>query len=305
MPKVSVVLPVYNGEAFLGECLDSLLAQSLKDFEVLLINDASTDSSQEICQQYQSRDKRIRYIENSTNLGTASTTNLGHRLAQGDYIAHADQDDISEPQRLGWQVNFLKNNPSICMASGQMRAFGSSSGALSAPQLDADIKTNFLPAMHNLFNPTIMIRKSFIEEHALSFDPIQKGAADYGFFVNSMCRGGKFANLPKTLLSYRSHSQQQSGNRGLMEEITSGIRRQVLNEFFPELNQPDVDRVEPLLRWLSPPSLPVTEVEAGLDVLPRLLSSNTSRHGESREQRDGFLQACQRRWSDGIQQLRS
>lgn len=304
MPKVSVVLPVYNGEKFLGECLDSLLAQNFKDFEILLIDDVSTDNSREICRRYHSHDKRIRYFENPVNLGTASTTNLGHRLAQGEYIAHADQDDISKPQRLGWQVNLLKNNPNICMTSGQMQAFGSSDGFLSTPQHDGDIKANLLPAMHNLFNPTVMIRQSFIEEHALHFNPNQKGAADYGFFVNAMCRGGKFANLPQVLLSYRSHSQQQSENERLVT-ITSSIRTQVMNEFFPDLNPLEIARIEPLLRWLRPPELPVTDVHAGLDLLPRLLASQTSRHGESREQRDGFLQACQRRWSEGIARLKA
>lgn len=303
MPKVSVVLPVYNGEKYLHDCLDSLLAQNLKDFEILLINDFSTDSSADICQQYQSRDKRIRYIENPVNLGTAATTNLGHRLAQSDYIAHADQDDISRPQRLGWQANFLNKNPLICMVSGQMQIFGADNGPTGVPHQDADIKSNFLPASQNLFNPTIMIRKSFIEEHSLHFNPNQKGAADYGFFVNAMCFGGKFANLPQTLLDYRTHSQQQSGNLGVMDAITSGIRRQVLNEFFPELNQLEVSKVEPLLRWLNPPSLPVAEVKDGLALLPKLLASKTSKHGESQVQRDGFLLACQQRWTGGLEKL--
>ncbi|MFJ3264033.1 glycosyltransferase family 2 protein [Pseudomonas sp. NPDC086581] len=305
MPKVSIILPVYNGSAYLGECLDSLLAQNFKDFEILLINDCSTDNSSDICQQYQARDKRIRYVENPTNMGTASSTNLGHRLAQGDYIAHADQDDISKPQRLGWQANFLKNNPEICMVSGQMLVFGTDNGPTGAPQQDQDIKANFLPASQNLFNPTVMIRKSFIEEHSLHFNPNQKGAADYGFFVNAMCHGGKFANLPQVLLNYRVHNQQQSGSLNRMQAITSGIRSQVLNEFFPTLNQLEVTQVEPLLRWLNPPSLPVTEVEASLELLPRLLASEVSKHGESRKERDGFLLACQHRWSNGIAQLKA
>jgi Glycosyltransferases involved in cell wall biogenesis len=305
MPKVSVILPVYNGTAYLSECLDSLLTQNFKDFEILLIDDFSTDGSRDICRQYQARDKRIRHIENPVNMGTASTTNLGHQLALGDYIAHADQDDISKPQRLGWQFNFLEKNPDICMISGQMQAFGSVSGSLGVPQKDSDIKSNFLPASHNLFNPTIMIRKRFIEEHSLYFNPNQKGAADYGFFVNAMCHGGRFANLPQVLLNYRAHDQQQSGHPKAMQTITSGIRTQVLHEFFPDLSQQEIARVEPLLRWLSPPALHAAEVQDGLDLLPRLLASDVSKHGESREQRDGFLLACQRRWNDGIEKLKA
>jgi glycosyltransferase involved in cell wall biosynthesis len=304
MPKVSVVLPVYNGAAYLGSCLDSLLGQTFRDFEILLIDDVSTDNSREICQQYQARDQRIRYLENPVNLGTASTTNIAHRLARGDYIAHADQDDISVPQRLAWQVKALDSRPDICMASGQMKAFGSINASIGAPEQDADIKSNFLPASHNLFNPTIMIRKAFIEEHSLFFNPNQKGAADYGFFVNAMCHGGRFANLPRVLLNYRGHAEQQSGNLAPTQNITSAIRRQVLNEFFPTLNQRELDLVEPLLRWLNPPALALETVEAGLELLPRLLATNTSRHGESRGQRDGFLQACVNRWSKAVEQLK-
>ncbi|WP_177329782.1 MULTISPECIES: hypothetical protein [unclassified Pseudomonas] len=135
-----------------------------------------------------------------------------------------------------------------------------------------------------------------------SLDP--KGAADYGYFVNAMCHGGKFANLPQVLLSYRLHGQQQSGDQAL-KAISSGIRTKVLNEFFPDLNQLEIGRVEPLLRWLAPPALPAAEVQAGLDLLPRLLATETSKHGESREQRDGFLQACQRRSSEGLAQLKA
>lgn len=304
MPKVSVVLPVYNGAAYLGACLDSLLAQSFGDFEILLIDDGSSDGSREIAQGYL-RDSRVRYLENPANLGTASSTNLGHRLARGDYIAHADQDDLSEPQRLALQVAFLDSHAEVCIVSGQMRAFGAASGTIGAPEQDADIKSNFLPASHNLFNPTAMIRKAFADEHGLFFNPNQKGAADYGYFVEAMCRGGVFANLPQVLLNYRAHAEQQSGDPSQTQAITSDIRRRVLGEFFPALSQREARQIEPLLRWTSPPPLPLAEVETGLALLPRLLASDTSCHGESRAQRDGFLHACQRRWNAAVQHLRT
>lgn len=143
MPRISVILPVYNGTSHLNECLDSLLSQSFKDFEILLIDDFSTDNSRETCEEYQSRDKRIRFFQNPVNQGTASTTNLGHRLAQGEYIAHADQDDISKPQRLARQAVFLKKNPQICMVSGQMQAFGLENGSLEPPSRMLKSKATF------------------------------------------------------------------------------------------------------------------------------------------------------------------
>lgn len=301
MPKVSIILPIYNGSEHLSPCLDSLLAQSFSDFEVLLIDDGSKDNSREISQKYQDRDRRIRYFENLTNLGTASTTNIGHRLAQGSYIAHADQDDVSEPERLALQVAFLDKNPEIAMISGSLKSLGTKEEHLiKAPLHDDQIKSNFLPGTHNIINPTVMIRRSFTESNQLFFDQNLQGVADYGYFVQAMLSGAKFANLPQVLLRYRIHSSQQTKSNSRMAAFPT-VRQRVIAEFFPELSLSQIQKVEPLLRWTWPPALPRQEVEAGLELIPHLMTYEISRHGESREQRNGFLQACQKRWSGALE----
>jgi glycosyltransferase involved in cell wall biosynthesis len=301
MPKVSIVLPIYNGSEYLSLCLDSLLAQSFRDFEILLIDDGSKDNSCDISQKYQARDSRIRHFENSTNLGTASTTNIGHRLAQGSYIAHADQDDISEPQRLALQVAFLDKNPETAMVSGSLKSLGTEEEYLiKAPLSDDHIKSNFLPGTHNIINPTVMIRRSFTEPNQLYFDPNLQGVADYGYFVQAMLCGAKFANLPQVLLRYRIHSSQQTKGNSRMAAAFPVVRQRVMTEFFPELSLRQIQTVEPLLRWTWPPALPRQDVEAGLELIPQLMAYEISKHGESREQRNGFLQSCQKRWSGAL-----
>ena len=97
MPKVSIIIPVYNTEAYLEECLDSVISQSLRDIEILCINDASTDSSMQILRKYARKDSRIKVLQNSVNQGLSYTRNVGIDNACGEYIQFVDSDDWIEP----------------------------------------------------------------------------------------------------------------------------------------------------------------------------------------------------------------
>lgn len=112
-PKISVLMPVYNAEKFLKEAIDSILNQTFKDFEFLIINDASTDNSKKIIMSY--GDKRIRYFENKKNLGVAKTLNRGLRLAKGKYIARMDADDVSYSQRLEMEYNEIIKDSKVAI----------------------------------------------------------------------------------------------------------------------------------------------------------------------------------------------
>ena len=107
-PKISVLMPVYNGDKYLKKSINSILRQTYDDFEFIIINDGSTDLSLSIIKSYQ--DKRIKIINNSKNIGIAHSLNKGLNIANGDYIARQDQDDISHPERFMCQVNYLKKN---------------------------------------------------------------------------------------------------------------------------------------------------------------------------------------------------
>ena len=110
-PKVNVLMSVYNGEKYLREAIDSILGQTFKDFEFLIINDGSTDKTGEILKSY--NDPRIKIINNEKNIGLTKSLNKGLRLARGEYIARQDADDISMPERLKKEVEFLEQNINV------------------------------------------------------------------------------------------------------------------------------------------------------------------------------------------------
>ena len=112
--KATVLMSVFNGEKYLKEAIESILGQTFSDFEFLIINDGSTDSSKEIILSY--NDPRIRYVENEKNIGLTKSLNKGLALAQGEYIARMDADDVSLPERLEKQVNFLDSQKDIVLA---------------------------------------------------------------------------------------------------------------------------------------------------------------------------------------------
>src|SRR4051794_29608800 len=113
MPKVTVLLAVYNGERYLREAIDSILGQTFQDFEFLIINDGSTDSTREIILSY--HDPRIRLVDNEDNIGQTRSLNRGLALAAGQFVARQDADDISEPERLASQVAFLEIHPEVVL----------------------------------------------------------------------------------------------------------------------------------------------------------------------------------------------
>ena len=112
MPKISVIMSVYNGEKYLAEAIESILEQTFKDFEFIIIDDGSTDKSLEILKEYAKKDSRIKIIANQKNIGLTKSLNIGIKQAQGEYIARMDADDISLPHRFEKQICFLEKNPS-------------------------------------------------------------------------------------------------------------------------------------------------------------------------------------------------
>ena len=113
MPQVSVIMPVYNGERFLGDAIESVLSQTFSDFEFIIVDDCSRDSSAEIATAFAKDDSRVRFLPLKENVGAAQARNSGGALARGAYLAGMDADDISLPERLRLQVRCLRDNPEI------------------------------------------------------------------------------------------------------------------------------------------------------------------------------------------------
>ena len=123
-PKITVLMPVYNGEKYLKESIESILKQTFRDFEFLIINDTSTDESEKIIRSF--KDSRIKLIKNEKNIGLTKSLNKGLDLAKGEYMARMDADDISLPKRLEIQVAFMDKNPKIGVIGAWAKVIGES-----------------------------------------------------------------------------------------------------------------------------------------------------------------------------------
>lgn len=203
--KITVFIPCYNAGRFLSETLESILNQTCYDFEVLIVDDGSTDNSKEIIMQFIARDSRIRALFHEQNKGIAFTRNEGLRECKSEYIAIMDADDIAVPQRLKIQAAFLDKNPDIGAVGGQYILIDEQGKVISKKRISAfevlEVKMNLI--LHNVIaNSSVMFRKSIVEQYCLSYKPSYTGLEDYRFWCE-FALVSKIVNLPTTLLYYR------------------------------------------------------------------------------------------------------
>ena len=198
--KVTVLMAVYNGEKYLREAIDSILRQTFTDFEFLIINDGSTDNSVEIIKSYD--DKRIHLVHNEKNIGLAASLNKGLKLAQGDYVARMDCDDISYPLRLEKQVKFMDKHLDIGICGAWMRTFGETKEeVLSYPTSNEEISATLF-YKSAISHPTIIFRKKIFQEFNIYYNPKLIYAQDFDLW-NKLRAKVKFANIPEVLYYYR------------------------------------------------------------------------------------------------------
>ncbi len=235
-PKVSVILSAFNREKYLGEAIDSILAQEFRDFELILVDDASTDNSAEIIKVYEKRDSRIRALFLDCNTGVSGARNRGFVIAEGEYIAYMDSDDVSLPTRLKKQVDFLEQNPEVGAVGVWVRRMNH----------DLTIQENIrkCPAEHalivfNTFNGrtlqilsgTMMIRREYLAAIG-GWDEAVKFNVARGFFASLVFRTPiRLANLTEILYIQRVHDQNVTSqtiaqeNRIAMVEPRRQLRR--------------------------------------------------------------------------------
>ena len=213
-------MPVYNGEKYLSEAIESILNQTFKDFEFLIINDGSTDSSREIILSYD--DYRIKLIENDNNIGLTKSLNKGIDIACGKYIARMDADDISMPERLEKQVDFMENHEDIAVCGSWFSVIDDKGNILS--EVKTQINHEFL--FFELFfkNPighaTTIMRKSVIE-HTGRYDPDYVVTQDYYLWFRIIESGYKIHNIDRVLIYYRKHENMVSLVENNLQEVNA------------------------------------------------------------------------------------
>jgi len=228
--EVSVIMSVFNAAPFLNDSIQSILSQTYSEFELIIINDASTDNSKELVLKFLEKDSRIRYFENATNLGVSESSNLAIREARGIFVAKQDADDISLPNRLESQLAFFKSHPDIDLLTGRALFFNERTGKewLSGEELDhEEIKFRLLFTCP-IMNPTLMVRKSFLIDNKLFYNPKFQVAEDYDLFCRSSTLG-TLHSFREIIIKYRVHESINRLNHSSRKDIykigTSEIRR--------------------------------------------------------------------------------
>ena len=227
-PDVTVVMSVYNGQRFLREAIESILGQTCRDFEFVLIDDGSTDETATIIASY--RDPRIRMVRHSRNAGLAASLNEGFALASGRYIARMDADDVSRPERLASQICFMDAQPSVGACGTWVEVAG-----------EGMQQRWEYPATHNaiharllfdcsMAHPTVMFNRSRLHKARLSYDSTYPCAQDYELWCRAV-HGLTLANIPAVLLTRRLHASQVGRRDANAQQMWSAkIRRRQLEQ---------------------------------------------------------------------------
>jgi len=206
-PIISVIMPVYNGQKYVGEAIESILSQTYKNFEFIIIDDGSNDGTTDILKHYHKNDKRIIILQNQENKGVAYSRNKGIATAQGKYIAVMDSDDISVDTRFDLEIDFLETHPEIGAVGSNYRKItmnGDLTDFQTSYSLSPGINRWRLFFANQHCHPATMIRRDLFERFRVKYDENIQYAVDYDlwFQINEV---SKIANIPNILHYLRSH----------------------------------------------------------------------------------------------------
>jgi glycosyltransferase involved in cell wall biosynthesis len=230
-------MPCFNVEKYVAEAIESILNQTYGNFELLILDDCSTDRTAEIVKGF--ADKRIVYHKNKTNLGLSENLNVGIRLAKGEYIARMDGDDVSLPQRLETQINYLNTHPEIGLCSTAMELFSNKNETWIRSQNPEEVKITMLffsPILH----ASSMWRKMLFMDNDLFYRQETFPAEDYDLWTRAAfyCQ---MVNLPDVLYRYRIHGIQVTETNPHTAEKVRQVRQNYIKHALPALNNEDID----------------------------------------------------------------
>jgi len=266
-PSISVVMPVNNGERYLREALESILAQSCPFSEFIIINDASTDSSLDILRSYQGKDYRITIINNQQNLGTGISRNIGVAHARGEFIALMDADDISTPDRFQKQIVFLEAHPEIWVLGGNNKLIDDQGKPLDDfiyPKDANMIRWNMLLGSGRIVRQgAAMLRRSLFDLVGTYGDV--RAAEDFEFWTRLFSYDPlPIANLDEVIYYYRMHDQMISKSQKSLQEskvmqfrknkIEAFIGKEISREVVPAYRHPALHYIDIrpcILTWIN------------------------------------------------------
>lgn len=238
-PVVSILMPVYKTAPYLREAVDSILSQSFTDFELIVLNDCSPDDAEEILDTYS--DPRIVRYKGEKNVGLSNILNVGIGMAQGKYVARMDSDDVSLPDRLRIQVDYLESHPEIDLVSSGMKLFGAKEEVWMREQNPDKVKIEALfhsPILH----ASSLWRRVRFEDNGLRFRQEMVPSEDYDLWTRALVKGLKLANLRQVLYKYRIHPAQATTRTDLTAEKDRLVQQRFLRDTLPSLSEKNRER---------------------------------------------------------------
>lgn len=240
-PLISILMPVFNAEKHLRDCIMSILSQEYENFEFLIINDGSTDNSHQIINSFS--DERINYFKNDENRKLIYTLNKGISLCKGKYIARMDADDIALPSRLKIQSDFLEKNDKIDILGTNITTINEhniETGERNYPTTNDEILYHLLFINCPIAHPTVMIRKKVFDEFNIYYNENYLHAEDYKLWVD-LINKVQFHNCNEPLLLYREHgSQVTSKHQKTNKSLSSKIKSEVIKKSISNISEKEL-----------------------------------------------------------------
>ncbi len=232
VPKVSILMPAYNVQDYVAQAIESMLCQTFRDFEFIIIDDGSIDNSWDIIQEYAKKDDRIVALKNEANYKICKTLNRGIDIARGKYLVRMDADDWSYPYRLEKQVKFMDKNPEIGVSGGRIMVCDKDMRCMHIREYklnDKEIRKRMF--FYNPFCHPATIWRSDILKNSSCFNEMLYDVEDYDLYFR-MGRMSKFANLPDILVKYRISENSVSSVRAHRQErLTLYVRLKAIIEY--------------------------------------------------------------------------
>ncbi|MDZ7619697.1 MAG: glycosyltransferase [Patescibacteria group bacterium] len=234
-PRLSVLLPVYNGQAFVSEAIDSVLSQTLEDFELLVLDDGSSDGSCAICREWAARDRRVTFLRDE-HRGLVARLNGGLSMAQGEFVARMDADDVALASRFEQQVQFLGLHPECVAVGSQVALIDADGDMLTVKRLPLEhggIDRQLMRGRGDIVcHPAAMFRKEAVLRIG-GYREQFRHAEDLDLFLR-LAEVGRLSNLPTVLLKYRQHldsichKMQDQQQVSVLMAVREAIRRRGL-----------------------------------------------------------------------------
>ncbi len=237
-PLVSVVMSVYNGARFLDEAVNSIRAQTFRNWEFLIVDDGSTDASPDILARHARSDARIRILSQK-NAGLIRSLNRGFAEASAAFIARMDADDVSRPYRFEMQLDFLNDNPGVALVGGAIEvidAQGRPMNVIRLPLTPDRLRAHMLELGCGLAHPTVLFDRTVLQKTG-TFRSAYRHAEDYDLWLR-MLEHVQLANLDEILLSYRRHGESVSYKHATQQILSALCARTVAGRRLQGLDDP-------------------------------------------------------------------